>query len=457
MKALKKMFAAALAAALPLAGLAADEPAKPAENAPAATPAPAPAPLKPTVTLYGTFNVNYQTTKAGGATTASQSVAARNAISIDSSNIGVRGTLEFSPLLGAVYQCEMSAAVDGSGTNSLCNRNSRLGLTGTWGTLFYGNWDTPYKASHYGTKADDPFQTIDVWESASILTSPGFATKTGGWVNGAPTDASTTAAPTNVSASFDNRAPNSIAYHSPKYYGASLKLQYSANEFRSAGGNVDPALYSGVVNWDYGPISALFAYERHDDGFGIAAIGGAKAPATGGTVANGPFGGPGVTSLGAVGAPHSSTDTAWRVGVGGELPSPAGVTTVGFIYEQLNYKMTKQAAGQLAEYERPAWQVTAKHRLGAHELRFRYSSADKGKYTLQGQAKTAANGFGATQYALGYAYYFNPSLQAYLHWTQISNEKNAQYTFGIGGATAVTAAPKGSNPQALGLGLKLTF
>src|SRR5512146_872938 len=119
MTSLKKLLAV-VTASLPIAA-----------SAQAAKPAPAPAPL---VQVYGTLNVNLQYTESAGSTAGrAGNVKPRFALSIDSTNVGVRGTAPLSYGLKAVYQCETQASIDGEDLRPLCNRNSRVGLTGAWG------------------------------------------------------------------------------------------------------------------------------------------------------------------------------------------------------------------------------------------------------------------------------------------------------------------------------------
>jgi predicted porin len=223
----------ALAGLLPVTALAqATEPAKAAE------------PPKATVTVYGTVNLNMQLTEAKGSTAspATNDVDSRMALSNDSSNIGVRAALKITDMVGGVAQCETSANISGINGAGICNRNSRIGLTGNWGTLFFGNWDTPYKAAAYGTKADDPFGNTDVYDAASLMTSPGFQVQTGAY---------STASNTTIMR-FTIRAQNSVAYHSPKWNGLSAKLQYVADMYKNNTGTQDPTLFSGVLNFDMG-------------------------------------------------------------------------------------------------------------------------------------------------------------------------------------------------------------
>ncbi len=410
------------------------EPAKPAE---------APAPKPPLATIYGTLNVNFQLTAAPSATNSAQSVRPRNSVSVDSSNLGVRGGLTVNEMVGATYQCETSANVDGINVQGICNRNSRLGLTGPWGTLFYGNWDTPFKAASYGTKADDPFMNTDVFGYQSIMGSPGFGYRSGGWSTGS----------TSIKG-FDIRANNSVAFHSPSFYGLSAKIQYSADEFKNVKGTQNPELFGGAINFDYAvtpevAVSLLAAYEQHNDGFALVGINGAAGAAFGSTAAN--------TATATPANPSSTTDSAWRVGAGVQLNSPAGTTTVGGLYDQLTLKQDHAAAGAITKYQRGAWQVGLKHRFGDVELRLRYSQADKGTVTLNGGGGST-DGYGASMMVGGLAYFFTPALQTYLYVGQITNDPNAQYTFTIGGSPAVDdPPPKGSDPWAGLLGLRYAF
>jgi len=429
--------AAGSAEASPPPASAATPPAQPAKPAEAAK---APEAPKPLFTIYGTLNVNLQYTSAEGATDKTKNVKARTAVSPDSSNLGVKGAADVGSGLQVVYQCETSANVNGAGTSGICNRNSRIGLgSAAYGTLFYGNWDTPYKGTTFGTKADDPFSNTDVFDFESILTSPGFNSKTNSWVSGPATPVT----------GFAVRANNTVAYHSPSLAGVSFKLAYGADYFKNPSGTQDPTLYSATLNYDRGPVSVGAGYERHEDGFALVGINPATALAFGATAAN--------TAGSATAAIHSS-DSAWHVSAGYELGWAAGVTTVGGVYEQLVLEQSKAAAGAVKKYDRFAWQVSLKHRTGNHELRARYSAADAGKATLQGGAAASAKGYGASDLAVGYAYYLAKNAQVYLHYTLIQNGQKAQYTFATAGAPDVAGkTPPGADPQAVGLGVRYSF
>ncbi len=405
MTALKTLFAAALA--VPLAVAAQDKPAAPAFQ------------------IYGMLNVNLQYTKAGDATTATQDVSGRWAVSSDSTNIGIRGGVDVAHGLKAIFQCETAAVIDAS-TGSLCGRNSRLGISSEkLGTLFYGTWDTPFKAGTYGTKANDPFGNTDVFGFQGIMGSPGYNIRSASW-SGAAT------------AAFDIRAQNSVAYWSPKFSGVSAKLQWATDEARNPTGIVTPVLYGGVLNFDQGGLSLVAAVELHDDAFGIRTIDGDNS------------------------ATLPSRDMAWRLSAGYELPLGGGSLRVLGMFEQLSYNQDDAtAANQLDDWNRVAFLAGAVFKTGMHELRVRYAQAMEPSCTLgDGTDCPAAqtDEFGAQQFAVGYGYSLAKSTEVFAYYTQIMNDDAASYTLTIGGSPAVAGAtPAGADPSAFGLGFRHSF
>src|SRR3954469_15346526 len=64
----------------------------------------------------------------------------RGAMDPGTSNIGFRGGVELMPNLSVIWQVESQIPVEGTGpANTWASRNSNVGLTGNWGTLFYGS------------------------------------------------------------------------------------------------------------------------------------------------------------------------------------------------------------------------------------------------------------------------------------------------------------------------------
>lgn len=379
-----------------------------------------------TVQIYGTLNTNVQTTERKGATAAGTAglaslaavptglnAASRNAMSVDSSNLGFRGTENLGNGWKANFQIETSANIDGDNQRPLANRNSKVGLAGNFGEVFFGNWDTPFKAATYGNMVQDPFRSTDVFGYQSIMSSPGFNQRSGGYSSG-----------TN-NASFDNRGANTLAYWSPVYKGFSGKLAYSANELRTA--NTNPSLWSAVVNYNSGPLSLLYAYEEHKDAFGLTVM---QATSTG----------------------TASKDKGHRFGAGYKF----GGTTVSALWERLDFENSGTVAG-VTNFRRDAWQLGLLHRTGNHEFKLRYNEAQDGSCSrVAGNCSTS--GLGAKQWTLGYGYYFSQRTEGYVFYTKLINDQSASYTLTIGGAPGViSGAGVGSDPSAAGIGIRHLF
>jgi predicted porin len=449
MTARQKLIAAALTLALPLGAFAQATPAPAAEPEKPVTPPPAP-PKPPVVQVYGTFNVNLQYTESAEATNPVGNVKPRFAVSIDSSNVGVRGTVDLINDIKGIYQCETQASIDGEDLRALCGRNSRVGLTTKYGTLFYGNWDSPFKNGHYGTKADDPFINTDVFGFQGIMGSPGYGVRSSGWISASPTFVAATAtAPASLTpvatASFDQRVANSVSYWSPSFSGLSAKVQVGVDEFRSGRyaapqfgeGLIDPLLVSAVVNYDNGPLSVVATAEYHEDAYGLRVINSANNGLT------------------------ASKDYAWRVAAGYDLPIGDNVLNVMGMVDQLFYKQENTGSG-FKDYNRVAYLVGAKYRMGPHELRARYSQALDPSITAADGTTLAAgakDGLGAKSYAVGYGYYLAKSAQVYAFYTEILNDDRARYTFGVSGPAAIVGAntAAGTTLRAGGLGIRLAF
>lgn len=379
------------------------------------------------VQIYGTLNLNFQNSERGGATAVGTTglatlsaaatgvnVTSRNGVSTDSSNIGFKGTENLGGGLKAVFQIETSANIDGQNLAAIGNRNSKVGLSGAFGEIFFGNWDTPFKAVTYGTKVGDPFRSTDVFGYQSIMSSPGFKQRSGAYLSG-----------TN-NASYDNRANNTVAYWSHVYNGFSGKLAYSANEGKTA--TRDPNLWSLALNYDNGPLSVVYAYERHKDAFGLTVM---QAASTGTT----------------------SSDFAHRLGAGYSF----GGTTVSALWERLDYSNSGTVAG-VTSYKRDAWQLALLHRMGPHAFQARYNQAQDGSCgNVAGNCTT--NGLGAKQWTLGYGYALSKRTEGFLYYTRLDNKDAASYTFTVAGNADVTtgAFGVGSDAQALGLGIRHTF
>ena len=192
-----------------------------------------------TATIYGRLNTGLEHVDVSGDGGADQ-----NRLSNYRSVLGFRGDEDIGGGLKVVWQIEGSISLD-TGSGGIANRDTRLGLSGPWGTAFAGVWTLPYTSA---TSAFDPFYP----------TTAGYMALMG---NGsAPiTD--------NVqdTSSFDRRQVNQIQYWSPKLAGFSARLAYGVNEETVAETGAKPWLASGSLSYEAGPLLITAAHERHDE------------------------------------------------------------------------------------------------------------------------------------------------------------------------------------------------
>ena len=411
--------------------------------------------------LYGTFNVDYEAVEATGASPAGARAAnqlgavptgvdvpRRSRVTSNSSNIGFRGT---QPLIGGLkgfFQVESAIGVDNQATfgsntangspigGGFATRNTSVGLSGAWGTVFIGQWDTPYKVI---SAAVDPMYFTGIAYTGALIGSPGFGV--GPVTNGNVTlnAAGTTFA--NVSnASFERRQGNSAQYWTPSFGGVTGKIAYSTNEGKTPSSStitqINPRIWSANLEYDKAPFYLAYGYELHLDYFGLGAL----APA-GQAV---PVASTGVTA--------SSRDTGMKL----VARYGFGNTRLGLIYEQLDYKQDNSAAAATVfrTYRRGAYALTATHQIGLGTLRGIFGRASSGTCTLVGGGSCISTGLGAQQVSLGYSHSFSERMDLYGFYTRVANDANATYQFA--NAAGIGAAAGAADVGYL-LGVRYTF
>jgi len=210
---------------------------------------PALAQLKPTPgfewMLYGRVYLTVEQVESKGGTT---ELSSRSRVSDNSSLLGVRAEKDLGHGLKGWGQLETAFKADDTtgGTNSFANRNSGIGLMGSFGNFFFGRWDTPFKITQ--VLAVDPFGDLTIAAMSGVVVRQ---------------------------LAFDNRANNIIQYWSPTFSGFVARLAMTSNEGKSDAAAVpgtaagaDPRLYSGSIEWTGGPFFASYAYEKHKDSIG---------------------------------------------------------------------------------------------------------------------------------------------------------------------------------------------
>lgn len=366
------------------------------------------------VTVYGIMDADFEVVSASSAP-GGVSIASRNKVSSNSSRLGFRGEEPLGNGMSAWFQIESAVNADGLGS-SIGTRNTAVGLKGAWGTMLYGQWDTPLKVSTVGL---DPFGDVGIAAYCGLICAPGFTVQ------------SAQASASNVSGAqpWDARVANSVQYWTPDFNGFSLRFAYGANEQKSnsaAPVQISPDVWGGALAYRSGPLYASVAYERHKDTGAIAAAGTAS----------------------------SGHDNDTRA----SLSYTFGSLTATAIYDSQQYQNDTAATN----LKRTAWGAIFTYPTGPHTFRGYYiraadATGSFGAAVVAGPMSGANTG--ATQYALGWGYSLSKRSEVYVLGTSITNKDRAAYDFGsnavgvkVGGTSLV-----GADPRGVAFGIKHVF
>ena len=401
--------------------------------------------------IYGTFNVDVENVRARGASAAAPVPAgtlgvapsgldqpARNRVTSNSSNFGIRGSDRIGTDLSAFFQVESAVAVDSGGSN-IASRNTAAGLKGRWGTLFLGQWDTPYKTI---SGAVDPMFFTGITYTGALIGTPGFGV--GPVTAGAPAssgDGRTFANAAN--ASFERRQGNSVQYWAPAFGGLTLRFAYSANESKTSSAatvtQVNPSIVSANAEYQAGIFYLGYAHEIHTDYFGLDAL----VPAAQATPVAATAGSPKASSR------DQGDKLIARVKVGG--------TQMGVMAERLRYSrsVVPAPAAAFGSYRRDAYALAFTQSVGgAGTVRGLYARAADGRCTRFDGGACTTSGLGAKQLSLGYSYAFSRRTEGYAFYTRVANDAAGSYQFA--NAAGLGAAP-GSASLGYLLGIRHTF
>jgi len=372
-------------------------------------------------------------------------IASQAGLSSNSSNLGFRGSEDLGNGLKAIFQIESSINID-TGSGGLGSRNSNVGLSSNWGTVFYGVWDTPYK---FITLKADPFFATSAASFNGLYGSPGFNVQS-------TTFQSATLTPTAVSlttlaadAGFDRRQTNSVQYWTPNWAGFSGRLFYSPGEGKQnyaldstavtgpRAAQLDPWMWGASLQYDNGPIYAALAYEQHKDYFGTRVQTGSTALGTG------------------------SDDWGAKIVLGAQ--NLWGFNVYGFA-ERLEYETDGLVTqGLVQQAKRNAYGGFVTWGFGNFTLRGGWAQASSTSCSAVVNIALATNQIcnggdtGSQQYSLGASYNFSKRTLAYLYYTAQDNDEFGRYRMGTNTGPVTSNVPVGAKAQAFGLGIRHTF
>jgi len=317
------------------------------------------------------------------------------------------------------FQCtsSMDGMISGAGSaQGWCARNSGIGLKGSFGNVWFGNWDMPMKLVinqvrgwFSGTNA--------LWGGSARLLESGSSSALG-----------------NVGSSFYRRQARSINWHSPRWSGFQVQAAYSsASETTGIPEAVPlkPRLYSLGGHFTSGPMWVGVGYERHNDY------------------------NPGGVAIGAgASAYNGGSDDAWTIGARYTF---AGVFRLAGRYTKADYETTN--AGNL---DTDGFSVHADWRVqGPHSIKAQYSKQDDpggntsvsvNRYVgSQSAAALAGMGRGADHWTLAYTYDFSKRTRGVVAYNKINNDNGSRQSLGK------TLATVGGSQKTIGIGMQHRF
>ncbi|MGH9785322.1 MAG: porin [Terriglobia bacterium] len=360
----------------------------------------APAAALAQVTVGGSVNIlfyshdpdNDSGTLAAGAGTSGDRMESSE------SEINIRAGEKLGGGLDVWVQCASSADGIVGGTTQaarvLCTRNSALGFRGSFGNVFFGNWDTPMKLVQNAARGW--FSGTNALYGGSMIILAG--------------DSQSGAA--NTGTSFYRRQANSANYQSPNWGGFTIAAAFSASNESTTGQNgtsipdssgLTPRLMGVNGMFRTGGLLVGLAYEKHDDY--------------------------GNTSTGV-----SGTDDAYSLLVGYRI---AGVNARA-LYQQNKY----ENGPGLGEVQTGGFGVYVDWNIqGPHTLHFGYAKSDDVEDDSAGgkQQNTSADWMN-----IAYSYDLSKRTQLLFAYNQLKNDSNVAFSLEVQSSTT-TLGGKGKS------------
>jgi predicted porin len=324
------------------------------------------------VQVYGRLNLGLESVRQTGDGAAIRESNYRSVF-------GVRGSEALGGGLRLIFQVEGTLSPD-TGAGAIAARDTRVGLEGRWGTLFGGNWSTPYNTA---TSSLDPFYPTTV----------GYMSIMG---NGSAATANNVSDTT----SFDRRQQNSLHYWTPVWQGLSLRLAHGFNEEAPASG-ARPSLDSAALVFEHGPLYAALAHERHHD-----------------------YQGPGLDDHG------TKLAAAWQF----------GHTRLAGVAEKLRYQTAGGTLQRTSYYVSLSRQIGPHGiRVGVAKANDAGGTATQRLGFIQAGPDT-----GAVHATLGYDYALSKRTSVFAFTSRLRNERHAAYDFAINGLGPAAGATLGA-------------
>ena len=370
------------------------------------------------VQIFGTMYVEYAYVKQG----ANSTIGSGDLVNIDliqtpGSEVGIKGEEALGGGTSIWFQCISTADIRGNTATTWCGRNSALGLKGSFGNVYAGNWDMPTKrVGGIGRLGSD----TGLWGTGLMLMN-----NSGSYFdNGNQT-------------AFSRRQNSSLFYDTPVWSGfqAFVGVSTAASAIARTGNasGAKPRVYSIAASYTNGPLNLMAGYERHDNfNPGLAAT--TTVPA------------------------YAGTDTGWQIG-GNYSFGPA---RVGLILAEQKYDTSLTAANS-TDLKVSSYQIGGDWTIsGPHAVRASYTKANNTKGSFNGALGPAGGGqrignagagsTGGSIVAIEYVYAASKRTTMTVGYAAVNNDINARYA--LGGFTQPAA---GQSQNGFGMSFKNTF
>lgn len=345
---------------------------------------------------------------------------------VNSSNsyIGFKGDADIGGGMKGWFQVEQVTDVD-VGVSTWASRNSGVGLTGGFGNVFLGRWDTVYK------DIGGPVSFLGL-SSGNFVSNSSMLSRTG--------------LGSSRASRFHERANNWVQYDTPEFGGFQAKIGYSPDEGKTADTNATITSYG--AKWEAGPLYVALAHEVHNDFFSLTQSTARVTGVGNGTSVTNGLAAPFDARATVIDPGLQSKDQATRLSVAYTL----GDTKIGFEVSELDYKESGAVrATGITNYKHKTGAITVAQKLGNTDLVAEYTKAQKGTCTRNGGAVCDTQGLDGQQISLGALFNLSKRLGLFVLATQVKNGDSAAYN-----PTDVAIQP-GTDPHEYGAGIVFKF
>lgn len=408
-------------------------------------------------TIYGWQSISYEFRNVDNGTAITGSDRDYQQYNDNASNIGFSASIDtglsfMGQAVMADFRCEQFTFRNRNTGTGICNRNSKLGLSGAFGDIHVGQWLLP--ANEVIAQWIDPFYDHDMNSHANLFGNIGHSTLyyNGGFGEAALETGSASGFAAASNSAFNRRQEEIVQYWSPNLNGFHFRIATSnahggrpgeENEITSTAGveELDPRIWSmgaayenTLANGDNIWLAAT--YELHDEWSAVDY------------------------------ACSDSDDDTFRLA--GRYIKQWGnnmSTKISVAWEDMQYDWEDCAGGTLLsagtasalgndpsnlDVDKTSWLISGVQSFGnGFDVRFMYVDSDE----LDCSTCATDDDTDATFLSLGLYYTAPAGTEFRITWNELDNEENANYDYVI----TPNFAPAGSDHSAIGLGLTQWF